>query len=147
MKLSTRGRYGVRAMLELALGEERRPLSLKKLAEHQEISAKYLEQLLIPLKAAGLVQSVRGASGGYLLARDPKTISLFEIVRILEGPVTVVECVDNPELCQRQANCSVRLVWEEMSQMIADFLENVNLAQLAERHQEQDRLCRQARAV
>lgn len=133
-------------MLELALGDMRRPMPLKQLAEHQEISAKYLEQLLIPLKAAGLVQSVRGAAGGYLLARDPKAISLYEIVRILEGPVTVVECVDNPELCQRQASCAVRLVWEDMSQMIADFLENVTLAQLAQRHQEQDQLCRQARA-
>ena len=93
MKLSTRGRYGVRAMLELALNNGKGPVPLRDLALRQEISAKYLEQLLIPLKGAGLVKSVRGARGGYMLALEPARISLYDIVRSLEGPLAPVECV------------------------------------------------------
>lgn len=136
MKLSTRGRYGVRALFELARQQGQGPVPINVLASHQEISAKYLEQLLIPLKAAGLVTSVRGARGGYLLAHRPEDISLYQIVAVLEGPLTVVECVENPDVCQRQGGCAVHLLWDEMSVKLKEFLSGVSLADLLRRSRE-----------
>ncbi len=138
MKLSTRGRYGVRALLELALGYKGGPIPINKLSERQEISAKYLEQLLIPLKAAGLVNSVRGARGGYVLARDPAQVTLYDIVSVLEGPVVVVDCVENPEFCDRVGGCVVHLLWDEMSSLMQNFLISITLASLVERSQLMD---------
>jgi len=141
MKLSTRGRYGVRAMLELAMHGGKGPIPLRELASRQEISAKYLEQLLIPLKGAGLVKSVRGARGGYLLAKPSDQISLYDIVRSLEGPLAPVECVQDPNYCDRVGGCTVHLVWGEMGAMLVDFLSNLTLADMVERQKEKDRLC------
>jgi Rrf2 family protein len=133
VKLSTRGRYGVRALFELARQQGQGPVPINVLASHQEISAKYLEQLLIPLKAAGLVSSVRGARGGYLLSRPPEDISLYDVVAVLEGPLTVVECVENPDSCQRQGGCAVHLLWDEMSLKLKSFLSDISLADLLAR--------------
>lgn len=142
MKLSTRGRYGVRAMLELALNSGKGPVPLRDLASRQEISAKYLEQLLIPLKGAGLVKSVRGARGGYMLARDPEHISLYDIVRSLEGPLAPVECVQDPQYCDRVGGCTVHLVWGEMGTMLVDFLSGMTLADMVVKQREKDRICK-----
>ncbi len=147
MKLSTRGRYGVRAMLELALQQGGGPTALQELAQRQGISAKYLEQLLIPLKAAGLVNSVRGAKGGYLLASSPDKVSLYDIVKTLEGPLAVVECVHDPDSCERVGGCTVHLVWGEMSQILVDYLSSISLARLAEQQREKDRQCQAVAAV
>ncbi|MFH1061212.1 MAG: Rrf2 family transcriptional regulator [Pseudomonadota bacterium] len=141
MKLSTRGRYGVRAMLELALHQGEGPTALQELAQRQGISAKYLEQLLIPLKAAGLVNSVRGAKGGYLLAVSPEKVTLYEIVRTLEGPLAVVECVQDPSICERVGGCTVHLVWGEMSQKLVEFLSSITLSNMVERQHEMERHC------
>lgn len=146
MKLSTRGRYGVRAMLELALQQGGGPTALQELAQRQGISAKYLEQLLIPLKAAGLVNSVRGAKGGYMLAAAPDMITLYDIVKTLEGPLAVVECVNDPDSCDRVGGCTVHLVWGEMSQLLMNYLSNYTLAQLASQQREMESRC-QAVAV
>jgi Rrf2 family protein len=141
MKLSTRGRYGVRAMLELAIQSGKGPVPLRDLAIRQEISAKYLEQLLIPLKGAGLVKSVRGARGGYLLAKIPESISLYDIVRSLEGPLAPVECVEDPNFCERVGGCTVHLIWGEMGQMLVSYLEGISLADLVVRQKEKDDIC------
>jgi len=141
MKLSTKGRYGVRAMLELAMHQGRGPVALQELASRQEISAKYLEQLLIPLKAAGLVNSVRGAKGGYLLAVPPQKVTLYQIVRSLEGPLAVVECVQDPDSCDRKADCIVHQVWGEMNELIVDYLSRITLDQLAENQKQKDLEC------
>lgn len=147
MKLSTRGRYGVRAMLELAMHKQAGPLALQEMAGRQGISAKYLEQLLIPLKAAGLVTSVRGAKGGYLLALPPDKISLYDIVRTLEGPLAVVECVQDPLICERVGGCTVHMVWGDMSQLLVDFLAGISLAEMARRQTEKDNQCLAAQAL
>ena len=144
MKLSTRGRYGVRAMLELALQQGKGPTALQNLAQRQDISAKYLEQLLIPLKAAGLVNSVRGAKGGYLLAMAPEKITLYDIVKTLEGPLAVVECVNDPDVCERVGGCVVHLVWGEMSQLLVDYLAGITLENLAHQQREKDSQCQAA---
>lgn len=132
MKLSTRGRYGLRALLELALNYQKGPLGLRELARRQDISAKYLEQLLIPLKGAGVVNSVRGARGGYLLAKDPSSVTLLEVVKVLEGPLDLVDCVSDPRVCGRAGGCAVRDLWEEMSVRLEDFLKVRTLGQLVE---------------
>ena len=106
MKLSTRTRYGVRAILELAENGGKGPMQLKAVARRQDISAKYLEQLMAVLKSAGLVRSVRGAKGGYVLARPSNEIRLSEVFHCLEGTVTTVECVQDAECCQRAAGCA-----------------------------------------
>ncbi len=147
MKLSTRGRYGVRAMLELALNAGKGPVPLRDLAARQEISAKYLEQLLIPLKGAGLVKSVRGARGGYLLSSDPGNISLYDIVRSLEGPLAPVECVQDANYCDRVGGCTVHMVWGDMGQLLVEFLSNISLAEMVRRQKDKDRVCQAAEAV
>ncbi|MGD9124292.1 MAG: Rrf2 family transcriptional regulator [Desulfarculaceae bacterium] len=135
MKLSTRGRYGVRALWELALNHPRGPITLNHIAKKQGISAKYLEQLLIPLKGAGLVSSLRGARGGYKLTKDPGEITLYDIVKVLEGPLVVVDCVDNPASCTRQSECVVRELWDEMTNLLKDFLSSTTLAHLVTKKQ------------
>ena len=105
MKLSTRTRYGVRAILELAENAGKGPLQLRIIAQRQDISAKYLEQLMAVLKSAGFVRSVRGAKGGYVLARPADRIHLNEVFHCLEGSLTTSECVEDERFCQRAAGC------------------------------------------
>ena len=101
MRLSTRGQYGTRALLDLALHWGEEPLPLKNIAQRQQISLQYLEHLITPLIAAGIVRSVRGARGGVCLAKPPQEVRLSEVIQLLEGPITPVECVNNPRTCAR----------------------------------------------
>ena len=127
MKLSTKGRYGVRLMLDLALHYEQGSVFLKDVARRQEISEKYLWQLTGPLKAARLINSTRGPHGGYTLARSPQDINLKEIVNVLEGPLCIVDCVDDPGLCNRSVDCPARGIWSTVSKSILDVLESTTL--------------------
>ncbi|MCX5821558.1 MAG: Rrf2 family transcriptional regulator [Deltaproteobacteria bacterium] len=136
MKLSTRGRYGVRLMLELALHYGEGPILLKDIAARQGISEKYLWQLINPLKTTGLVNSLRGAHGGYVLGKAPEAISLKAILRILEGSLCLVDCVDNPALCERSLSCISRDIWGEASKNMQQTLEETTLAALVERQKE-----------
>jgi Rrf2 family cysteine metabolism transcriptional repressor len=129
LKLSTKGRYGVKAMIDLAqhLGEG--PTSLKSIAERQGISEHYLEQLVSGLRKAGLVKSVRGAQGGYILGREPANIKIGEIIRVLEGPIAPVDCVseEDPECCAKAEYCVTRTIWEKIRDSIADVLDSITL--------------------
>ena len=136
MKLSTRGRYGVRLMLELALHYGEGPILLKDIAGRQGISEKYLWQLINPLKTTGLVNSLRGAHGGYMLGKAPEAISLKAILQILEGPLCLVDCVDNPALCERSLSCISRDIWGEASKNMQQTLEDTTLAAMVERQKE-----------
>ena len=133
MKLSTRGRYGTRALLELALHQGETPVLLRDIAERQRISLPYLEHLITPLIATGIVRSIRGARGGVLLARDPEDIKLSEVIQILEGSVAPVECVNNPGICSRSASCVTRDVWGELKKVMTGVLESTTLQDLVER--------------
>ncbi|MCJ7665158.1 MAG: Rrf2 family transcriptional regulator, partial [Actinobacteria bacterium] len=113
MKLSTRGRYGTRLMLELAQQFGKGPVLLKDISESQDISLKYLGQLIIPLKIAGLIKSTRGSHGGYFLSRSPDMIKLYEVVGAVEGPIAFTECVESPDICYRSKTCAAREVWEK----------------------------------
>ena len=112
MKLSTRGRYSTRLMLELSLRYDTGPVLLKDISSAQDISLKYLGQLIIPLKVAGLIKSTRGSHGGYFLARPPGKIKLIEILTAVEGTLDIAECIKSPEICYRSKNCVARKIWE-----------------------------------
>ena len=133
MKLSTRTRYGIRAVIELAQDEGDRPLQLKTIAERQGISIKYLEQLMGLLRSAGFVRSVRGAKGGYVLARPAGQITLYEIFRCLEGSVATTECVEDKDYCGRWADCAARRVWIQVEEAIQRVLSGITLADMMER--------------
>lgn len=132
MRLSTRGEYGVRAMHDLAQRYQSGPVPLNSIAERQKISRDYLEQLIASLRKAGLVRSVRGSQGGYELARDPSHISIGEILRILEGPVGPVECLDagSAEVCDQMGECAARTVWLRLRESINEVLDATTLADL-----------------
>ena len=133
MKLSTRTRYGVRAILELAAGQGEGPMQIKAIAQQQDISVKYLEQLMAILKSAGFVRSVRGAKGGYILAKPANQIKLSDVFNALEGPVTTVECLENEKYCARVADCVTRQVWAEVQQAIEKVLQSMTLQDLVDR--------------
>ena len=130
MRLSTRGRYGTRLMVDLAQHYADGPIPLAAIAKRQDLSAKYLEQLIILLKGAGLIRSVRGRRGGYMLARKPEEISVGEIVETLEGRLSVVDCVLEPELCYRAIECPTRDIWVGMTEMIKQQLFSLSLGNI-----------------
>ncbi|HQI00603.1 MAG TPA: Rrf2 family transcriptional regulator [Deltaproteobacteria bacterium] len=131
MKLSTRSRYGVRLLLELALNNAKGQVFLKDIAREEEISEKYLSLIIIPLKAAGLVSSMRGAHGGYVLAKPPSKITLKEVVNILEGDTCLVDCVKDPSKCSRSGTCASRDIWGIISDRISETLDSFTLEDLA----------------
>ena len=138
MKLSTKGRYATRAMLDLALHWGEGPILIRDISKRQEISELYLKQLLIPLKAAGLVRAVRGARGGFTLARPPAQIKLIEIVQATEGSTAPVDCVDDAAICSRSDLCVTRGVWAEIKEALDRVLRSTTLQNLVERQKTEE---------
>lgn len=132
MKLSTKGRYGARAMVDIAIYHRQGPVLLKDIAKRQHISEKYLGHIIASLKVAGLVRSIRGAQGGYILARAPVQIKLAQIIEALEGSTSPAECVDDPEFCPRADICVTRDIWSEIKRTTDKVLESVSLQDLME---------------
>lgn len=128
MKLSTRSRYGTRLLLDMAQRYDQGPVQLGAIAKRQDISVKYLEQLIIPLKRAQYVKSVRGPRGGHMLAKSPDEITVGEVVRLLEGGVRLTDCTENPEVCARAGECLTRRVWKEAARAMYDKLNSLTLA-------------------
>jgi Rrf2 family protein len=137
MKLSTRVRYGVRALVELAKQENGRCVSLREIAKKQEISPKYLEQMIVAMKKAGLVASVRGAEGGYRLGRAAHEITVWDVYSVLDIAVDPIDC--KKDNCTRLKYCAMRKVWEEMAGSIAGVLKRYTLAELAGREKQQQK--------
>lgn len=133
MKISTKGRYALRLMLDLALAEPGSPVPLRDVAQRQNISDKYLEQIVTPLSRAGLVRSVRGAGGGYLLTRAPAGYTVGEILRPLEGSLAPVSCVDGSECCERAEQCVTLEVWRQIQQAVSGVVDHITLADLVEK--------------
>lgn len=133
MRISKRTRYGVRLLLELALNYERKLLSISQIAEKEEISSKFLSQIIIPLKGAGLIQSTRGAQGGYELTKSPEKITLLEVFRVLEGDCLLTECISDPDACRRSPICVAKEVWDDLSKTIETKLQSIDLDELAKR--------------
>jgi Rrf2 family protein len=133
MRLSTKGRYGVRALVDIALNSDGAPVLLKDIAKRQDISAQYLEHLVAPLIRAGILRSIRGAKGGIALAKPPEEIKLSRVIEVLEGSVAPVECVDNAALCARSDECVTRDVWSDIKAAIMGVLESLTLKDLMDR--------------
>ena len=140
MKISTRGGYGLRAMIELAQRYGQGPVPLAEVAQAEEISLAYLEQIIAPLRQAGLVESRRGAYGGYALARAPGAITVGQIVRALEGPITPYPCAseEGDFICEREASCAARLFWQRMRNGIAAVLDSTTLEELVSQENESE---------
>ncbi|WP_026693816.1 cysteine metabolism transcriptional regulator CymR [Peribacillus kribbensis] len=125
MKISTKGRYGLTIMIELARKHGEGPTSLKAIAQTHDLSEHYLEQLIAPLRNAGLVKSIRGAYGGYLLGRDPEDITSADIIRVLEGPISPVEGIEDEEPAKRE-------LWIRIRDAVKNVLDNTTLKDLAD---------------
>ncbi|MCX6008691.1 MAG: Rrf2 family transcriptional regulator [Chloroflexi bacterium] len=133
MKLSARGRYGTRMLLDLALHGGKEPVPLKDIARRQQISLLYLEHLIAPLVAAGMIRSTRGPRGGVCLSRSPQEIRLSEVIGLLEGSIAPVDCVNDPKACPRSELCVTRDIWSELKKAMDGVLESITLQDLVER--------------
>lgn len=135
MKLSTKGRYGVKAMFELSLNYGKSPISIKSISEKQNISECYLEQLFSLLRKAKLVKSIRGAQGGYVLSKKPKDITVAEIMDVLEGPIEVSECIEQKK-CNNIDCCATRDLWIKIKNSIDSVTKNVTLQNMIDDYKE-----------
>jgi Rrf2 family protein len=133
MKLSTRSRYGTRLMLDMAQHYDQGPVQLGDIAKRQDISVKYLEQIIIPLKKAGYIESLRGPKGGHILAKPPQEVTVAEIVALLEDGASLAACTERAEVCGRSGTCPTRLIWKEAAQAMFDKLASITLADLVDR--------------
>ena len=136
MKISTKGRYALRLMVDLALSGQGQPISLKDVAQRQQLSDKYLVQIVTPLSRAGLVRSVRGAGGGYLLTRRPEEYTVGEILRPLEGDLAPVECATDAQFCERSGQCVTVELWQQIHRAVSEVVDRTTLADLVARQRE-----------
>ncbi|NLF38493.1 Rrf2 family transcriptional regulator [bacterium] len=134
MRLSTRARYGARVMLDLALNYGHGLILLKDVAKREELPGKYLSQIVIPLRAQGLIVSGRGAKGGYMLARQPAEITMKDIVEALDGELVVTECARDPRSCDREEACVTKFAWRMLGDRISEALDSMTLQDLVEMH-------------
>ena len=134
IKLSTKGRYGTRLMLNLArhYSYDEDVVILKNISDEEEISIRYLEQIIIPLKIGRLVKSIRGAGGGYILARKPSEIRISEILQSLEGSFCLVDCMEDEDYCDRTPGCAAHEIWKEASSILRNYFQSVTLQDLVE---------------
>ena len=130
MKISTKIRYGLRAMIDLGMFQNAGPVLVKSIADRQQISKKYLDNLLMGLKSAGLVRSIRGAKGGYVLAKPMEKITVEDILIALEGPPAFVDCVKDPTCCRRSDGCVAFEFWSQVSETIEELLRKTTIAEL-----------------
>ena len=136
MKVSTKGDYGVRALVELAHHYGEGPVQSAEIAARQQVPEPYLDQLLTTLRRAGFIRSVRGPQGGHALIRDPRDVPLSEVMIALEGSLAPIACVDDPEACTKSGGCVQREVWERVRDATRDILEHVSIADLAEKERQ-----------
>ena len=130
MKLSTRSRYGARILVELARNQQDTPVQVGDISRRQNISVKYVEQLIRPLKKAQIISSVRGPKGGHFLSKDPATITLGDVVRIFEGQTELIECISNPEKCTAADDCRIRLAWKDGTEALFKSLDATTISDL-----------------
>ncbi|MFH1647997.1 MAG: Rrf2 family transcriptional regulator [Chloroflexota bacterium] len=139
MKLSSRGRYGTRVLLDIAMHNGEGPVPLRDIARRQQIPLAYLKRLITPLVGAGVMRGLRGVGGGVLLARPPQQVNLLEVIRLLEGTAPLVECIDRPEVCKRSRGCVTRELWTELDRAARQVLESTTLEDLVERQKIKDK--------
>ncbi|OQA79365.1 MAG: HTH-type transcriptional regulator CymR [Lentisphaerae bacterium ADurb.Bin242] len=137
MKISTKGRYGLRILLDLARHENGNPRLIRDIAESQQISEKYISRLIIDLRRAGMVRSIRGAKGGFRIAKSPRELTLLDIVEVMEGPLSIVDCVRAPERCPRNLHCVTREIWDNLNADIRESMRKVTLQDIIENDRKQ----------
>ncbi len=131
MKISTKGRYALRLMIDLATNDDGKPIRIKDVAARQEISDKYLEQIIAVLNKAGYVKSIRGPQGGYILKKKPENYTVGMILRLTEGSLAPVSCIEEAEAdCERQRDCVTYLLWKKVSDAINDVVDTITLKDL-----------------
>lgn len=135
MKLSTRGRYGIHAMYQLALDYGKSPLPIKAIAERASIPEAYLEQLISVLRKDELVLSTRGAQGGYMLSRPPEDISVGDMLRSLEGGLKLVDCLDEEEVCGKSCACPSRIVWKRINDGLNEIVNGISLKDMMDEYE------------
>ena len=134
MKISTKGRYSVRLMYDLAIHNTGEYITIKSIAKRQEISVKYLEQIISILNKAGFVKSIRGAQGGYKLAREPKDITIGMILRLTEGSLSTVLCLDDEQnQCKRALECPTLFIWQKINDTVNNIVDNITLEDIINR--------------
>ena len=136
MKLSTRGRYGIHAMYDLAENYGAQPRPIKLIAEKQGVPEAYLEQLIGVLRREGLVTSVRGAQGGYMLSRPPREITVGAVLRALEGGLSIMECLDEEDTCGKSCDCPSRFVWKKLRDGVHEIVDGITLEDMLRRDEE-----------
>ncbi len=136
MRISTKIRYGARAMVELASHYGEGPIELKEIAKKESISLKYLEQVINPLRTDGLVKAIRGAKGGYSLAKPPSEICLYDVIETLEGPLNLLDCLRDAKACPKASSCVTREIWKEVSDAISKIFYSVTLEDMVNRKKE-----------
>ena len=142
MRISTKGRYAIRLMLDLAMNASGDPIRLKDVARRQDISEKYLEQIISSLNKAGYVKSVRGAQGGYLLKMEPKDYTVGMILRVTEGSLAPVDCAEDGS-CERISTCATAMLWKKISEAVNEVVDHTTLADLLEWQQDKEDYCQQ----
>ena len=130
MKISTKGRYGLRIMIDLATHDPTKPRLIRDIAESQQISEKYISRLIIDLRRARLVRSVRGIKGGFFLARPVKELTLLDIIESMEGTLSIVDCVQAPESCRRNKNCGARTIWQKLNEGIREQMRGITFEEI-----------------
>ena len=131
MKISTKGRYALRLMIDLAMNSREKPVSLKDVSKRQDISEKYLEQIISILNRAGVVKSIRGAQGGYLLQKTPGDYTVGMILRLTEKTLSPVACVEDEEnVCERMDSCATAIVWKKINEAVKDVVDNITIQDL-----------------
>lgn len=142
MKLSTKGRYGLKAMFELSLSHSKGPISIKTIASKQNIPEQYLEQIFSKLKKAKLIKSVRGAQGGYLLSKKASEITVYDVLIVLEGPVSISDCLIDEDSCENSGACVTKLVWAKIRDAIEDVMKSITLCDMVSDYNEANNINR-----
>ncbi len=130
MRISTKGHYGLRSLIDVALNQAQGPVTLNDIAKRQSISVKYLWQVLNPLKTSGFLKVTRGINGGYVLARQPDKITMLDVLTALEGPISILKCLTQEEACPRARSCVARTVWADVNRVVEKALADTTLAKL-----------------
>ena len=143
MKISTKGRYGLRILMDLAIHQSEKPRLIRDIAKSQQISEKYISRLVIALRKAGMIRSIRGVNGGFHIAMKPEEITLLNVIEVMEGPLSIVDCVAAPKRCSMHENCAPREVWCKLNEDIRDLMRRTTLADILtayENHNKKDGL-------
>ena len=138
MKISTKGRYGLRILMDLALHQSEKPRLIRDIAKSQQISEKYISRLVIALRKAGMIRSVRGVNGGFHIAMKPEDITLLAVIEVMEGPISIVDCVNAPKKCAMHENCAPREIWCKLNDDIRDLMRQTTLADILTAYRKQN---------